>query len=51
MIQSIFVVAFINEDNEADARLFTDPDLAQEVFSELAEQDMAPELWTRIIEE
>ena len=51
MIQSIFVVAFINEDNEADARLFSDPEFAQQVYEELLLEDMAPELWTRIVEE
>jgi len=47
----IYVVAFINESNEADARLFSDPEFAHQVYEELVLADMAPELWTRIVEE
>lgn len=50
-IMDIYVVAFINEDNEADARLFSDPELARQVYEELLLEDMAPELWTRFVEE
>lgn len=48
---NVFVVAFINEQNEADARLFSDHEYAQEVFEELRADDCAPELFTRFIEE
>lgn len=51
MSQSLIVVAFINEQNEADARIFSDAEYAQEVFEELRAEDCAPELFTRIIEE
>ena len=46
-----YVVAFINEENEADARLFTDSTHAQEVFDMLVEEDMAPEIFQRYVEE
>lgn len=48
---NIYVVAFINDQNEADARLFSDSEYAQEVFEELRADDCAPELFTRLIEE
>jgi len=50
-MNTYFVVAFINEQNEADARLFTDSASAQEVFNELAEDGMAPEIFQRFVED
>jgi len=50
-MNTYFVVAFINEQNEADARLFTDSTSAQEVFNELVEDGMAPEIFQRFVED
>ena len=47
----LYVVAFINEDNEADARLFSNSEFAHQAYEELVLADMAPELWTRFVEE
>ena len=50
-MNAYYVVAFINEENEADARLFTDSTSAQEVFDELVAADMAPEIFQRFVED
>lgn len=50
-MNAYFVVAFINEQNEADARLFTDSTSAQEVFDELADSGMVPEIFQRFVED
>ena len=48
---NVYVVAFINEQNEADARLFSTPEEARLVYAEAVADDLAPELFTRFIED